>query len=162
MHNLIQSNWIRDKGYGMGARIPRLVSPVTGEEEAGPLPDTSSPRPRRTSPAGAGWWRVANIEQFVTFFALGTISIVLMSMIAYSTVYGQEFGENLDFFRNEVRPWARPSARGSRSSSTSVARISLLAGAMGILDYVGRCVADVLKSSYLGESRSSRRAGSTR
>ena len=27
VHNLIQSNWIRDKGYGMGARIPRLVSP---------------------------------------------------------------------------------------------------------------------------------------
>jgi hypothetical protein len=32
--NLCQSNWIRDKGYGMGAYVPRLVSPITGEEEA--------------------------------------------------------------------------------------------------------------------------------
>jgi len=32
--NLCQSNWIRDKGFGMGKYVPRLVSPVTGIEEA--------------------------------------------------------------------------------------------------------------------------------
>ena len=34
--NLCQSNWIRDKGFGMGAYVPRLVSPLTGVEEAAP------------------------------------------------------------------------------------------------------------------------------
>jgi vacuolar-type H+-ATPase subunit I/STV1 len=33
-----------------------------------------------------------------------------------------------------------------------VGAISLLAGAFGILDYVGRCISDVLKSSYLANS----------
>ena len=28
--NLCQSNWIRDKGFGMGQYVPRLVSAVTG------------------------------------------------------------------------------------------------------------------------------------
>ena len=32
--NLCQSNWIRDKGFGMGHYIPRLVSPITGAAEA--------------------------------------------------------------------------------------------------------------------------------
>ena len=32
--NLCQSNWIRDKGFGMGQYVPRLVSPVTGAPEA--------------------------------------------------------------------------------------------------------------------------------
>jgi hypothetical protein len=32
--NLCQSNWIRDKGFGMGQYVPRLVSPVTGAAEA--------------------------------------------------------------------------------------------------------------------------------
>src|SRR4029078_104713 len=32
--NLCQSNWIRDKGFGMGQYVPRLVSPLTGEEQA--------------------------------------------------------------------------------------------------------------------------------
>src|SRR5688500_393317 len=30
--NLAQSNWIRDKGFGMGRYHPRLVSPVTGQD----------------------------------------------------------------------------------------------------------------------------------
>jgi hypothetical protein len=52
--NLVQSNWIRDKGFGMGAYVPRLVSPVTGKEEAAPEgPGSCSSRPRRTCPAGS-------------------------------------------------------------------------------------------------------------
>jgi hypothetical protein len=35
-NNLVQSNWIRDKGFGMGRHAPRIVSPITGEEEAAP------------------------------------------------------------------------------------------------------------------------------
>jgi hypothetical protein len=34
--NLVQSNWIRDKGLGMGAHMAKIVSPITGEEEAAP------------------------------------------------------------------------------------------------------------------------------
>jgi hypothetical protein len=101
VHNLIQSNWIRDKGYGMGARIPRLVSPITGEEEARPSTGYLFPQTEENLSRWRGWWKVANWEQFVTFFALGALSIILMSMIAYSTVNGQDIGENIDFFRNE-------------------------------------------------------------
>ena len=32
--NLCQSNWIRDKGLGMGRHAPRIVSPLTGEPAA--------------------------------------------------------------------------------------------------------------------------------
>ena len=32
--NLCQSNWIRDKGFGMGIHVPSLVSPITGEKHA--------------------------------------------------------------------------------------------------------------------------------
>ena len=34
--NLCQSNWIRDKGFGMGQYVPKLVSPVTGTVTAAP------------------------------------------------------------------------------------------------------------------------------
>ena len=103
VHNLIQSNWIRDKGYGMGARVPRLVSPVTGEDQARPSTGYLFPQTEENMGRWRAWWRVANTEQLVTFFALGTLSIFLMSMIAYSTVYGQNIGEDLDFFRNAGR-----------------------------------------------------------
>ena len=49
-NNLVVSNWIRDKGYGMGKYAPRVVSPITGSEEAAPsgrgyvFPVTDEPR----------------------------------------------------------------------------------------------------------------------
>ncbi len=153
VHNLIQSNWIRDKGYGMGARIPRLVSPVTGEDQATPSTGYIFPQTEENLRRWRGWWRVANTEQLVTFFALGTLSIFLMSMIAYSTVYGRNIGEDLDFFRNEGQILGRTVGGWFESFFYITGAVSLLAGAMGILDYVGRCVGDVLKVSYLADSR---------
>ena len=41
-NNLCQSNYVRDKGMGMGVHIPRIVSPITGEEEARPSTGTRS------------------------------------------------------------------------------------------------------------------------
>ena len=152
VHNLIQSNWIRDKGYGMGARIPRLVSPITGEEEARPSTGYIFPQTEENLSRWKRWWRVANVEQFVTFFALGALSIVLMSMIAYSTVYGQDNGENINFFRNEGLALGEIVDSWFEMFFYLVGAISLLAGAFGILDYVGRCISDVLKSSYLADS----------
>jgi hypothetical protein len=55
--NLVQSNWMRDKGYGMGVHIPHLASPVTGAPEAVPGTATPSPRPRRICAAGAAGGR---------------------------------------------------------------------------------------------------------
>jgi hypothetical protein len=44
-NNLCQSNYIRDKGLGMGARMPKIVSPITGEEVAAPsLVEGGQPR----------------------------------------------------------------------------------------------------------------------
>jgi hypothetical protein len=55
-NNLVQSNYVRDKQMGMGARIPQIVSPVTGEEEAAPslgyVFETNEQNMRRWRPGG--------------------------------------------------------------------------------------------------------------
>ncbi len=53
VNNLCQSNWIRDKGFGMGIYIPRIVSPITGEEVAAPATGSMMRQDPRTS-AGSG------------------------------------------------------------------------------------------------------------
>ena len=152
VHNLIQSNWIRDKGYGMGARIPRLVSPITGEDQARPSTGYLFPQTEENLSRWRRWWRVANIEQFVSFFLLGALTIIFMSMIAYTTVFGQNTGENIDFFRSEGLALGESVDYWFEIFFYLMGAISLLAGALGILDYAGRCVSDVLKSGYLAES----------
>src|SRR3954451_24217371 len=88
-NNLVQSNWIRDKGFGMGRYVPRIVSPITGSEAAAP---TGARFAFEVDEASLSrwqvWWKRANIEQFVSFVVIGTITIVVFSLVAYSTVYG--------------------------------------------------------------------------
>ncbi|GLH97536.1 hypothetical protein Pa4123_28110 [Phytohabitans aurantiacus] len=156
--NLCQSNWIRDKRYGMGAYVPRLVSPVTGQEEAAPdragyvfepTPDNLV-RWRR-------WWKVANQEQLATFVLISFVTIVLMSMLAYSTVYGVPgLANSVAFLEVEGERLKELVAPWFGVLFWLIGAISLFAAAMGIVDYTSRLAADVLKTSYLRRVSESR------
>jgi len=149
--NLCQSNWIRDKRYGMGAYVPRLVSPVTGEEEAAaggggyvfePTDDNLS-RWRR-------WWRLANQEQLATFVLISFVTIVLMSMLSYSTVFGVPgLSNGVSFLEAEGEELKRVVGGWFGVLFWAIGALSLFAAALGIVDYTSRLAADVLKTSYL-------------
>jgi hypothetical protein len=153
--NLCQSNWIRDKGFGMGKYVPRLVSPVTGEEVA----SASAVRSYTFEPTAENlsrwrrWWRFANVEQAATFAAVSIVTICLTSMLAHSTLYGMPgLPNNVGFLKIEgerlqalVAPWF-----GLLFWATGA--FSLFGSAMGITDYTSRLSADVLKSTYLRDS----------
>jgi hypothetical protein len=153
--NLCQSNWIRDKGFGMGKYVPRLVSPVTGEEIAA----AAEVRSYTFEPNHANmerwrrWWRFANVEQTATFAGVSIVTICLTSMLAHSTLFGQPgLPNNVGFLKIEgerlqtlVAPWF-----GILFWATGA--FSLFGSAMGITDYTSRLTADVLKSTYLRDS----------
>jgi len=149
--NLCQSNWIRDKRYGMGAYVPRLVSPVTGEEEAAaggggyvfePTGDNLGRWHR--------WWKLANQEQLATFVLISFLTIVLMSMLSYSTVFGVPGLENsVSFLEVEGEKLKEVVGGWFGTLFWVIGALSLFAAAMGIVDYTSRLAADVLKTSYL-------------
>src|SRR3712207_5600725 len=95
-NNLVQSNWIRDKGFGMGAYIPRIVSPITGEEVAAPATGSMIRQDETNISRFWRWWRLANIEQFTTFWVICVFSILTFSTVAYATVYGRGLAEAAD------------------------------------------------------------------
>ncbi|MBC9714966.1 Nramp family divalent metal transporter [Streptomyces sp. TRM66268-LWL] len=149
--NLVQSNWIRDKGFGMGHYVPRLVSPVTGKEEAaGPavgyvfeLNETNLSRWRR-------WWRFANAEQAITFALVTIVTIVLSSMLAHSTLHGTEGLDNsVAFVEQEGLVLQERVGNWFGVFFWLIGAFSLFSAATGIVDYTSRMAADVLKSTYL-------------
>jgi hypothetical protein len=155
-NNLVVSNWIRDKGYGMGSYAPRVVSPITGEEEAAPSGRGFIFRVDPTSMARwREWWRKANIEQFFSFFVIGALTIVVFSLVAYSTVFGnpavQE--DNFDFIQIEGNALKDATGAWFGTLFWLIGAISLFGAALGIIDYVSRLVADVLRVGYMRESR---------
>jgi hypothetical protein len=152
--NLCQSNWIRDKGFGMGRYIQRLASPLTGVKEAASLPVSYIFEPNEVNMAcWRRWWRFANIEQTLTFFLVTIITIVFTSMLAHSILFGQPgLPNSIAFLQIEgqrlniiVKPWFG-------TLFWAIGAFSLFATAMGIIDYTSRLAADVLKSTYLRTS----------
>jgi hypothetical protein len=150
--NLVQSNWMRDKRYGMGIHIPRLASPVTGEPEAAPGTGYTFRETDENMSRWHGWWRVANKEQLVSFVAITIVTIVIMSLLAYSTVYGAEAENNITFLQAEGDVLMDKVGTWFGYLFWIIGATSLFAAALGIVDYTCRLVADVLKVSYLRDN----------
>jgi len=153
-NNLVQSNWIREKGFGMGAYIPKIESPVTGEPQ--PEPTTGSMVRQDDENIGRfnRWFKVASKEQLVSFWAICLFSIIVFSVLAYSTVYGKNVSEDADFdfikgegevLKDVVAPWFG-------TFFWIFGSISLVLVALGVVDYVARLCADVLKTLHLRDN----------
>jgi uncharacterized protein YjeT (DUF2065 family) len=150
--NLCQSNWIRDKGFGMGQYVPRLTSPVTGASEATHDAATSY----IFEPTAANmerwnsWWRFANVEQVFSFVLVTVLTITLTSLLAHSTLFGQpNLPNDVSFLRMEAQQLQRTVAPWFGILFLAVGALSLFGTAMGVVDYTSRLAADILKSTYI-------------
>ena len=147
--NLVQSNWIRDKGFGMGSYVPRLVSPITGQSEAKPSTGYIFEPTQENLSRWRGWWKFANIEQLTTFVAITFVTILFTSLLAYSTVYGRDDVENsIAFIKTEGQVLAERVGPWFQYFFWFIGAFSLFAAALGIVDYTSRLAADVIKTSY--------------
>ena len=148
--NLVQANWIRDKGFGMGQYVPRLVSPITGAPEALPSTGYVFEPTEKNLARWKGWWKFANIEQIFTFVLITFITILFTSLLAYSTVFGREgLANNISFIKTEGEVLAERVGSWFKYFFWIIGSFSLFAAALGIVDYTSRLAADVLKTSYL-------------
>ncbi|MFG1814766.1 Nramp family divalent metal transporter [Kribbella sp. NPDC049174] len=152
--NLVQSNWIRDKGFGMGVHVPRLTSPITGEKEADPTAngyvfDTDEANMARWK----RWWKFANIEQASTFVAITILTIVFTSMLAHATLFGNpEVKNNISFLKVEGTTLQALVGDWFGYLFWAIGAFSLFAAATGIVDYTSRLTADMIKARYLRTS----------
>ncbi|MFN7806026.1 MAG: Nramp family divalent metal transporter, partial [Planctomycetaceae bacterium] len=161
--NLGQSNFIKDKGYGMGKYIGRITSPITGNEEA--IADVGyhfkhTPENMRR---WRDWWRAANTEHFVSFFLTCVACLVLLSLLAYSLFYDAEgqirpeaanFGEDLNFIWGEANlieaGFANPLlGKLFRTMFFVMGMALLLTTELGVLDATVRISTDILKVNFL-------------
>jgi hypothetical protein len=154
VNNLAQSNWIRDKGFGMGIYIPRIVSPITGEEVAAPATGFMVRQNEENLRRFWGWWRVANKEQLVSFWFICIFSITVFSTLAYSTVFGKSIAGSatLGFIKAEGEVLKQVVAPWFGTFFWVFGSLSMILVALGTVDYIARIVADVLKTVYCAGS----------
>jgi hypothetical protein len=147
--NLVQSNWIRDKGFGMGHYVPKIVSPLTKDVEArGRVGYVFLPTEQNMT-HWRGWWRFANREQLYTFVLISFVSIVFMSLLAYATVFGNDtVTNNIAFLQVEGQVLMERVGTWFGYFFWIVGAVALFSAALGIVDYTSRLAADVLKTMY--------------
>ncbi|KKS20096.1 MAG: hypothetical protein UU77_C0032G0001, partial [candidate division WWE3 bacterium GW2011_GWC1_41_7] len=86
--NLAQSYYVKEKGYGMGKYAGRITSLLTGKVESMSLSGSKfEPTPANVA-VFRQWWKNVNIEHFLVFWLTGSITILLLALLAYVTTFG--------------------------------------------------------------------------
>jgi len=160
--NLGQSNFIKDKGYGMGKYIGRITSPITGQQEAIADVGFHFPHTPENLQRWRDWWRAANIEHIFSFLLTCIVCLCLMSLITYSLCYDtdgqlkpelEQFGSGLNFI------WGQAIVLGQQPWGTALKLCFLIMGVailltteLGVLDVVSRISTDIVKVYWLRDS----------
>jgi Mn2+/Fe2+ NRAMP family transporter len=152
-NNLCQSNYIRDKGLGMGGRMPKIVSPITGEEVAAPSLGYTFPVNEENIRRWRSWWKVANQEQLLTFYAIGLLTLVMLSVLVNSVLGMGNFGEEFDFIDREAAALGNTIGGWFRAFYLFAGMVVLFSTSIGIMDYVSRLSASELKISFFPNSQ---------
>ena len=147
--NLVQSNWVRDKGLGMGARMPRVVSPFTGEEVAAPTTGFFFRRDEENMRRWHGWWKVAQREQLITFLVIGGAALLVFMTLTHVSLAGGTNAESFDFI--QVQGDALNAEYGDWLGTVFwlIGSAVLYSTNLTVLDMVARLTADVLKTGAL-------------
>jgi Mn2+/Fe2+ NRAMP family transporter len=154
-NNLTQSNYIRDKGLGMGARMPKIVSPITGEEVAAPSLGYTFPVNEENMRRWRSWWKVCNREHFITFFCLGLFTLLMLSVLVWSTVGQADLAESpdIEFINEEAQVLGTEIGGWFQSFFLFAGMVVLFSTSIGIMDYVSRLSASELKISFVPDSQ---------
>jgi hypothetical protein len=108
--NLAQGVWAREKGYGMGTYQGRLKNPLRGEGEPEEIHDGYTFEPTEINlKRWRGWWKVTQLEHFLTFvlglFIVGTIMMTIAARYAAGTELGA-----INMWLNGIIPEVGPAA----------------------------------------------------
>ncbi len=87
--NLAQSFYVKEKGYGMGKYGGKITSILTGDVKELKLTGSKFEMTKENLAKFKEWWKVINTEHLLVFWAGGIISICMLSLLAYSTVFGK-------------------------------------------------------------------------
>ena len=100
--NLAQSLYIKEKGYGMSKYSGRITNLLSGKKEKITLEGKTFDLNNENLKKFNIWWKRINIEHLIVFWFMGAFTMILLSLLAYSTVFGHANIEtSINFVINE-------------------------------------------------------------
>ena len=148
--NLCQSNFIKDKGYGMGHYVGRITSPVTGQEEAVSDVGYHFPYTEENISRWNAWWQAANREHALTFILPCLLSLALLSLISYALIHGSDtdYSQDINFVWGQATEIHVRLGVLFKWAFLGIGIAALLTTELGILDACARISSDIVKMNF--------------
>lgn len=142
--NLAQSFYIKEKGYGMGKFSGRITSILTGKKEKITLEGTTFSCTPKNMKCFRLWWKRINIEHAIVFWGTGLFTMIILSLLAFSTVYGKEVSSGIGFVLAEAQVIAEGAFPILGNMFLLVAALMLFSTQFSVLDATSRIMSENL------------------
>jgi Mn2+/Fe2+ NRAMP family transporter len=147
--NLFYSFYIRDKGWGMGLRMPTVVNPLRGREERRPETGYRIHETPRNGARWRSWYRHLVSDQILFFWFLNSFTVLLFVLGALAVLHPRGIVPN-----QELLVWEEAMILGA-SWGTPGRYLFLLVGVaclfstqLTLVDGVARSCADIVHTSF--------------
>jgi len=140
--NLAQSFYIKEKGFGMGVYAEKVGSVLRGTHEETALRGKTFSQTPTNMRRWKMWWRHVTTEHLLIFWLLGFVTIVLLSVLSYATVYSHATESGLSFLYAESAVIGDSAGNLVRIGFLSLAAMMLFSTQLGVLESSARIVSE--------------------
>lgn len=147
--NLFYSYYLRDKRIGMGARVPALLNPLRGKEEAAPSAGFRFGDDEANTSRFRSWWRYVVQDQLLFFLGLNALTLLLFVYGALASLRPRGIVPGPGtLIWDEAQILAELMGEPGRVLFLVVGAATLFSTQIAIVDGVARCLADMLHTSF--------------
>lgn len=142
--NLTQSIYIKEKGYGMGKYSQKIVGLFHSKEKSAIKLTGEDFEINDENVANfKAWWKTINIEHFIVFLLIGSLSMMLLMLLSFSTTFGLSGNaEGINFVINEGKIIGESLWPIFGTLFLFVVSIMLFQTQLGIMDSTSRIMAE--------------------
>jgi hypothetical protein len=142
--NLAQSFYIKEKGFGMGKYSGRITSILTGKAEEMEITGAKFTTEPLQLKRFKEWWKLINLEHGIIFWLMGTLTIVFLAFLAFTTVFGQDVTNNIAFIFKEAIVLGEHTYPIIGNIFLGIAGVMLFSTQLGVLDNTSRILTENL------------------
>lgn len=143
--NLTQSIYIKEKGYGMGYYSQKIAGLFRSKEKqkiklTGEDFDINN---QENIINFKSWWKTINLEHLLVFWLIGSLSMILLMLLAFSTTFGLGGNaEGINFVISEGQVIGRTLTPIIGTLFLLVVSIMLFQTQLGVMDSTSRIMAE--------------------
>ena len=154
--NIFINYYLRDKGIGMGGRVPVIVNPLRGETEAVPCTGFRFPVSDENLRSWRLWFRHLVTDQIVFFWFLSTVTMLLFIVGSLAVLHPRGLvPEGFDVAVTQGEILAEVIGAPGRILFLVVAFATLFGTQLAIIDGVARTLSDLLYVHFPSAQRRS-------